>query len=198
MMNNFEDLIGAAKKIRGARVVVVYPNNEETFASIREALELDLARFILVGEEETILRHLPGNGGEVPGVEMVRAPRLTDALRTSIELVRDGRGDILMKGGIDTSTLMKSVLQESAGIRTGRLLTDIFVLEFPQRQGNKFIMITDGGMTLLPDIKNKVELINNAVEVAHALENPKPRVAVLSATELLISSTLFLRSGRRV
>jgi phosphate butyryltransferase len=186
MMNNFEDLIGAAKKIRGARVVVVYPNNEETFASIREALELDLARFILVGEEETILRHLPRNGGEVPGVEMVRAPRLTDALRTSIELVRDGRGDILMKGGIDTSTLMKSVLQESAGIRTGRLLTDIFVLEFPQRQGNKFIMITDGGMTLLPDLKNKVELINNAVEVAHALGNPKPRVAVLSATEFIV------------
>src|ERR1041385_3567397 len=186
MMNNFEDLIGAAKKIRGARVVVVYPNNEATFASIREALELDLARFILVGEEETILRNLPRNGGEGPGVEMVRAPRLTDALRTSIELVRDGRGDILMKGGIDTSTMMKSVLQESAGIRTGRLLTDIFVMEFPSRPGNKFIMITDGGMTLLPDLKNKVELINNAVEVAHALGNPKPRVAVLSATEFIV------------
>ncbi len=83
---------------------------------------------------------------------------------------------------------MKAVLSDEAGIRTGRLLSDIFILEFPQRLDNRFVMITDGGMTLAPDLKNKVELINNAVEVAHALGNPNPKVAVLSATEFVVPS----------
>jgi phosphate butyryltransferase len=83
---------------------------------------------------------------------------------------------------------MKAVLKDGAGIRTGRLLSDIFLLEFPERPENKFIMITDGGMTLAPDLKNKVELIRNAVEVAHALGNENPRVAVLSATEFIVPS----------
>ncbi|HTY39164.1 MAG TPA: phosphate acyltransferase, partial [Bacteroidota bacterium] len=86
----------------------------------------------------------------------------------------------------DTSTMMKGVLHEESGVRTGRLLSDIFILEFPPRTGNRFIMITDGGMTLAPDLKNKVELIINAVEVAHALGNPNPKVAVLSATEFVL------------
>ncbi len=91
-----------------------------------------------------------------------------------------------MKGSIDTGTMMKAVLEEGSGLRTGRLLSDIFVLEYPPREMSKFIMITDGGMTLAPDLKNKVELIRNAVEVAHALGNPMPKVAVLSATEFVV------------
>jgi phosphate butyryltransferase len=83
---------------------------------------------------------------------------------------------------------MKTVLHEESGLRTGRLLSDIFIMEYPVRLENKFVMITDGGMTLAPDLKNKVELINNAVEVAHALGNPSPKVAVLSATEFVVPS----------
>jgi phosphate butyryltransferase len=186
MLKNFEELLAAARKVRGTRIVVIFPNNEETFAAIRQALDLELARFILVGDEEIICKNLSRAGGNPAGFEVVPQPRLLDALKVSIGLVRDGKGDLLMKGGIDTSTMMKAVLEESAGIRTGRLLTDIFVMEFPSRAENKFIMITDGGMTLAPDLKNKVELIRNAVEVAHALGNPVPKVAVLSATEFVV------------
>jgi phosphate butyryltransferase len=81
---------------------------------------------------------------------------------------------------------MSSVLQPESGLRMDRLLTDIFVLEYPQRVQNKLIMITDGGMTLLPDLMNKVELIKNAVQVAHALGNSNPKVAILSATEFVV------------
>jgi phosphate butyryltransferase len=82
--------------------------------------------------------------------------------------------------------MMKEVLKPGAGIRTDRLLSDIFILEYPGRVENKFVMITDGGMTMAPDLRNKVELINNAVDVAHALGNPLPKVAVLSATEFVL------------
>ncbi len=119
-------------------------------------------------------------------IDIVTTPEPRGALKAAIEAAAAGKADILMKGGVDTGTMMKAVLDEKSGLRTGRLLSDIFVLEYPPRTENKFVMITDGGMTLAPDLKNKVELIANAVEVAHALGNSLPKVAVLSATEFVV------------
>ncbi len=186
MINNFDELLERARQIKSKRVVVIYPNNVETFDAVREAAELGIANFILVGDEKIIATHLGEQPAVASAVRIVHQASVQDALRASIALVTDGHGDILMKGGVDTSTMMKAVLRDEAGIRTERLLSDIFVMEFPQRVDNRFVMITDGGMTLAPDLKNKVELINNAVEVAHALGNPNPKVAVLSATEMVL------------
>jgi phosphate butyryltransferase len=188
MIQNFEQLIQQALKVKTKYVVVIYPNNTETFSAIVQAYELHIAEFILVGDAQLIARHLSefGKRGEHFGV--IPAEDIDDALQKSIGLVRNGKGDVLMKGGVDTATMMKAVLKENAGIRSERLLSDIFILEFPQREKNKFVMITDGGMTLAPDLKNKVELVNNAVEVAHALGNATPKVAVLSATEFIVSN----------
>jgi phosphate butyryltransferase len=186
MIQNFEKLLDTATHIHGKRVVVIFPNNQETFSAIRNARELNLAEFILVGDGRLINRELTGDGMSLDGIHIAEQPTMLGALQKSIELVQEGEGDILMKGGIDTATMMKIVLREDAGIRIGKLLSDIFILEYPGRLDNKFIMITDGGMTLQPDLKNKVELINNAVEVAHALGNTRPKVAVLSATEFVL------------
>lgn len=103
----------------------------------------------------------------------------------AVDLVREKRADILLKGVVDTSTLMKAVLDAQHGLRTGRLLSDVFIFEYPERE-NQLIMITDGGVTLTPDLNQKIEIIENAVEVAHALGNECPRVALLSATETVI------------
>jgi phosphate butyryltransferase len=186
MINNFSELLSQALKVKGKRVVVVFPNNTETLQAVYDACERTLARFILIGDEEIITRKIAEMGETRKPFEIVHRPSVREALATAIIYVRDGKCDILMKGGVDTSTMMKAVLHEDSGIRTGRLLSDIFILEFPQRTDNKFVMITDGGMTLAPDLKNKVELINNAVEVAHALGNTNPKVAVLSATEFVV------------
>jgi phosphate butyryltransferase len=184
MITNFEALLEAAKQFAGKRVLVVFPNNEETFGAIRDAHGHGLARFILVGSKALMEKALsPDILGKC---EIHHADDAVAALGKSLELVGAGKADILMKGGIDTSSMMKAVLKEGAGIRTGRLLSDIFLLEFPDRPDNQFIMITDGGMTMAPDLKNKVDLIRNAVEVAHALGNENPRVAVLSATEFIV------------
>jgi len=188
MIQNFEQLLGTARALGRKNVVVAFPNNDETFAAISQALDMELANFLLVGDELIISQKFPHMKNYGRSVETIAESDVGRALLKSIEAIRDGRGDILMKGGVDTATMMKAVLREDAGIRTGKLLSDIFILEYPERIDNKFIMITDGGMTLAPDLKNKVELINNAVEVAHALGNPNPKVAVLSATELVIPS----------
>jgi phosphate butyryltransferase len=187
MVGNFDRLLEAALCIKEKRVVVIYPNNTETFDAVREAAKMKLASFVLVGDENLICGSLGDDLGRLSNsVKLVSQSNVHSALRASIELIRDGHGDILLKGGIDTSTMMKAVLQEDSGIRTGRLLSDVFILEFPRRSDNKFIMITDGGITPAPDLKNKVEIIVNAVEVAHALGNPNPKVAILSATEFVV------------
>jgi phosphate butyryltransferase len=186
VIKNFEELLRQAIDTEKKRVVVIYPNNEETFSAVRKIVELRLAHPVLVGNPTTIAESLSGLNPSEGRFDVVPAMSVTEALRLSIALIRDGRGDILMKGGVDTSTMMREVLREESGIRTGRLLSDIFILEFPPRLDNKFIMITDGGMTLAPDLNNKVELIKNAVEVAHAIGNRIPKVAVLSATEFVL------------
>jgi phosphate butyryltransferase len=186
MAENFEELLKQALRTRKKHIVVVYPNNEETFSAITAAVGMGLGTFTLIGDAKMIDRFLSKEEVRSEDIAVVDAPNVLTALRAAIDLVREGKGDILMKGGIDTSTMMKAVLQEHSGIRTSRLLSDIFILEFPQRLENKFIMITDGGMTMTPDLKNKVELINNAVDVAHALGNANPKVAILSATEFVL------------
>ncbi len=186
MINNFDQLLEHALTVQGKRVVVVFPNNEETFSAIEEACAIGLADFILIGNEEVITKRLEGKETTKSKIKIFHQENSSKALQAAIEMMNDGMGDILMKGGVDTSTMMKAVLQDSAGMKTGRLLSDIFIMEFPQREANKFIMITDGGMSLAPDLKNKMELIKNAVEVAHALGNILPKIAVLSATEFVL------------
>jgi phosphate butyryltransferase len=100
--------------------------------------------------------------------------------------VRQGEADILLKGKTKTAALLKAVLDAEFGLRTGRLLSDVFVCEDPRRTGNKLLMITDGGVTLAPDLNQKVQIIQNAVEVAHALGISTPRVALLSAVETVV------------
>jgi phosphate butyryltransferase len=168
------------------RVVVVNPKNEETFSAIADALRMLKTRFILPGDRHIITQALKEYDIRESSVEVIDASDVNQALTIAVRLAQQGGADILMKGSVDTSTMMKAVLKEESGLRSGRLLSDIFVLEYPQRVDNKFVMITDGGMTLAPDLRNKVELIRNAVDVAHALGNPMPKVAVLSATEFVV------------
>jgi phosphate butyryltransferase len=186
MIRNFDDLLASAASLPDKRIVVIAPGNAETFEAIVQAQKQFNARFLLVGDREVIEHGVSTQHGDTSTVTIYHHPESRDALTYAVELAAEGKADILMKGSVDTSTMMKAVLREGSGLRTGRLLSDIFILEYTPRPDNKFIMITDGGMTLAPDLKNKVELINNAVEVAHALGNKTPKVAILSATELVL------------
>ncbi len=186
MIQTFDQLLAHAAGLPPKRVAVVAPSNTETFESIREAQKILKVSFVVTGDAAAIEAGLVKAGADVKRVVILTSPDTAGALRMSIKAVNDGDADVLMKGGVDTSTLMKAVLADHDGLRTGRLLSDVFVLEYPRREGNKFVMITDGGITPAPDLKNKIELIVNAVQVAHALGNLMPKVAVLSATEFVV------------
>jgi phosphotransacetylase len=186
MIGSFDTLLSCAAAAAPRRVAVVSPANAETFESIRDAASALGVTFLLTGDRVAIEMGLAAAGAGSGGITIVHHADTRGALLAAVTAAAAGEADILMKGGVDTATLMRVVLDEKTGLRTGRLLSDVFILEYPPRGENRFIMITDGGITPAPDLKNKVELIVNAVEVAHALGNARPRVAILSATEFVV------------
>ena len=188
MITSFADLRSAARLQSGSRIIIVAPHGPEILTAAREAQDALGVHCVLVGNSKTI-----GADAAQRSMEIHEAATVPDALHTALSLIRSGQGDVLMKGSVDTSTLMKAVLDEATGLRTGRTLSDVVVFEYGSGTERRLVMVTDGGVVTTPDLKVKRELIINAVEVAHALGNTLPKVAVLSATEFVnpaLASTL--------
>ncbi|HNQ43572.1 MAG TPA: phosphate acyltransferase, partial [Candidatus Cloacimonadota bacterium] len=99
--------------------------------------------------------------------------------RTAVSLVREGKADIILKGKTDTSVLLKAVLDKETGLRNSDVISDVLAYEHPE--GLK--LMSDGGINILPELNEKIAIVKNAVQVAHALGNPNPLVAILSAVE---------------
>jgi phosphate butyryltransferase len=184
-IKSFDELIPFAASVKGKRIAVAYANNEETFIAVALAQKKFNLKFYLTGNKDTIAKGLGDVAADTSSVEILHCPDPKLASQKAVEQVRDGKADVLLKGSIDTATMMKLVLAEENNLRTGRLLSDVFVFEYSERQDNRLVLITDGGLNLAPDINQKIELIKNAVSVAHSLGNPNPKVAILSASEFV-------------
>ena len=185
-IRTFDQLLQTAAGSPPATVLIAQPKGPETFAAVAGAVEKLRCRFILVGDQGTMQAGLVQAGiRQGDAVELRHHPSTSDALAASLELLRAGAAGIFMKGGVDTGTMMRAVFDEKSGLRTGKILSDVAMTEFPGADGVRLLMITDGGLTPAPDLKEKIALVRNAVLVAHALGNPLPRVAILSATELV-------------
>lgn len=180
MIRNFEEFFKYALSIKGKSVVVVQPHNEETLAAVVEAAKVGLAEFHLVGNE-SIIRHTLNLLGSLHHFHFYNEVETEKAIAKSFELIHNKTCEILMKGSVDTSTLMKSVFDPANSLRTGKLFSDVFIFEIHKE--NKLLMITDGGLNLSPNLDEKISIIQNAVKVAHALRNTNPKVALLSASE---------------
>lgn len=181
-MRTFDELLNRARQIPPKRIAVIWPESEETILAIQEALETLPVHFLLAGNPSALHERFRA----VSAMTILPADSISGALTAALQAVRDGNAEILMKGSVDTGIMMKAVIEEGSGLRTGRLMSDVFLCEFPS--AHRFLMITDGGLTIAPTLRDKIDLILNAAEVAHALGNTNPRVAVLSATEKITPS----------
>lgn len=189
MINNFDDLIAQALKRDKITVAVAAAGDEAALIALLEAWKLGLTEAILFGDPEQIAQLWREAAGEekLPFAVHAAVDDL-DAARAAVAAIRRGEAQMLLKGKIKTSELLKVVLDSASGLRSSRLLSDVFVFEDTGREGNQLMMITDGGVTLRPDLRQKIELIENAVAVAHALGNRNPKVALLSAVETVTPS----------
>ena len=147
----------------------------------RSAYERGIAVPILVGDKESIERISESIGFDIDGIEIIDEKDSALAARKATSLVSSGQAQVLMKGLIDTSVLMKQVLDPEIGLRTGSVISHVAVFDVPTY--HKVFIVTDAAMIIAPDLNQKKQLIENAVKLAHAIDIPNPKVAVLAAKE---------------
>lgn len=185
-IRNFDEMLSFASSLSAKPVAVAAAESKETLAAVVEAQKILKAKFILTGNRFVIERELKALGVSFDGIEIRSSETPANAITEAIRAVSNGEAHILMKGDVDTTSLMKAVLARESGLRTGKILSDVFLFEYPTRKENPFIMISDGGLNVQPDVAAKKEIIENAVQVAHALGNSNPKVAILSASEFVL------------
>ncbi len=154
--------------------------------SARRAAEADLAEPVLVGDADAIRAIARDMGWNIAGLRIVAAGDENKAAETAAMLAGGGEVESLMKGHVHTDTLMRAVLNRRAGLRTGRRISHIFHMTVPGR--DRVMYITDGVINVRPGVDDKLDIVRNAVDVAHALGTAEPRVAVLSGAETVNAS----------
>ncbi|HOP82126.1 MAG TPA: bifunctional enoyl-CoA hydratase/phosphate acetyltransferase [Fervidobacterium sp.] len=173
------DLNELVERIRGKKKVVAIAGAEdkEAIKAVSEAQELGVSA-ILFGKKEIIEKNLSEIGVEYP---IVDCRTDEESSKMAVKYVADGKAHIVMKGLVKTSTLLKAVLDKEYGLRTERLLSHITLLEVPGI--NRLIFLTDGGMVIRPTLEQKVQIIENAVDVAKKLGYEMPKVGIIAAVE---------------
>ena len=154
--------------------------------SARRATEAGLIEPCLVGDPDAITAAASGIGWDLTPYRCVSAEDETKAAEAAVALARGNEVAALMKGQVHTDTLMRAVVDRENGLRAGRRMSHIFYMTAPDRQGA--LTITDAAVNVAPDAAVKLDIINNAVDLLHALGTPEPKIAVLSATDTPIAA----------
>lgn len=181
-INSFDELARRVQQMaHKSRVAVVAAAEEHTLASVCNAAEEGLVEPILIGDATEIaaLLHKLGRSPDIGRI--VDAPTLEDCLAVAMHLIRAGEADLLMKGMLETSALMRTVLNKESGLSLGRRLSLVGVYQCPAY--GKLFAISDVGMMTYPDLAGKKDILLGAVGVMQSLGVDTPKVAVLSAVE---------------
>jgi len=181
MLKTFDGILDVSVKKGPKMIAVAVAQDEAVLTSIDNAKAKGIADAILVGDEEEIKQAANNCGVDLKKYQIINVEDKSEACRKAVELVSTGKAQLLMKGLVDTSVLLKAVLDEKIGLRTENVLSHVAVFDVAGYE--RLLYITDAAMNIAPDLEQKRQIINNAVSVAHALGNSKPLVAVLSAIE---------------
>ncbi len=177
----YRNLIDAAHRYPAIRVAVVHPVDSVSLAGAVEAGRAGLIVPVLIGPRAKIEMAADLAGLSLSGIEIVDAPHSHGAAKSAVQLARDGRVQALMKGALHTDELMHEVVSRENGLLTERRVSHVFVLDVPTYA--RALFITDAAINVLPDLDAKRDIVQNAIDLAHALGIPEPRVALISAVE---------------
>ena len=189
--SQYQKLIDATRELDPIRTAVVHPCDTISLIGALEAASQGLIVPILVGPTNKILAAAKDAGRELGDIEIIDVPHSHAAAQKAVELVRQGAADALMKGKLHTDEIMEAVVDRECVIKTERRISHVFALDVPHYP--KPLFITDAAVNIYPDLNDKRDIIQNAIELAHALGIPMPKVAILSAVETVypkIASTI--------
>ncbi|PAE43889.1 phosphate butyryltransferase [Bacillus sp. 7884-1] len=182
-----ESLIYKATQLDGNTVAVAVAEDEEVIEAVIEALNRNLANFILFGDKEKIkmIVNVKNKGQQKSNKKLtiVHADSNEMAAELAVKAVSTKEATVLMKGNIPTSSLLKAVLNKEYGLRTGNILSHVAVFEVPDF--DRFTIVTDAGMNIAPELEQKAQIIKNAAALARAIGIEYPKVAPLAAVEVV-------------
>jgi phosphotransacetylase len=150
-----------------------------------EAAKRGLIAPILVGSRGRIAEAAASAGIELEELQVIDAPHSHAAAAKAVELVREGRAEVLMKGSLHTDELMAAVVAREGGLRTGRRISHVFVMDVPTY--HKVLIVTDGAINIAPTLEDKADICQNAIDLAISLGLTRPKVALLAAVETVTS-----------
>jgi phosphate acetyltransferase len=177
----YQRLLELCRQLPAMVAAVAHPCDETSLKGAVEAAELGLLIPILVGPQKKIEALAKQFSIDVSKYQIVDAQHSHAAAEVAVQLVREGKAEMLMKGSLHTDELMAAVVARDTGLRTERRISHCFVMDVPTLE--QPIIITDAAVNIFPTLEDKVHIIQNAIDLAHALGKPQPKVAILSAME---------------
>lgn len=186
-MATFLELRRRAQELGPMRVAVVVADDEVALMAAADALQLGIARPILIGDGRKIWAKAEALGliDLMDAAELVAA---SDAAPIAVQMARAGNVDIILKGHLRTDELLRAVLDKTAGLRTGRLLSDVMLYEDVLSGERRLVGLSDGGLNVAPTLEQKKQIVQNAIEVMHSIGLARPRIAIMSASEVVTES----------
>lgn len=181
MINKLEDILQQLKGDKKVILSVAAAHDEEVLLAIQSAVEKDIIVPILIGQEKEIRKISEDINFDLTGIKIIQNDTIEECAETAVRLVSSKEADFVMKGLLDTSVILKAVLNKEWGLRTDSLLSHVMVYEVPSY--NKLLVTTDGGMNIAPDYDQKVKILKNAIEATKPLGLDEIKVACLAAKE---------------
>ncbi len=187
----YQNMLDRVKGLEPIPVAVAHPCDKESLKGPVEAFRQGIIEPILVGPEGKIRAVAEEFGIDLSGIRIVNAAHSHDSAALAVSLVRTGDAEALMKGSLHTDELMSEVVSRANGLRTSRRISHVFIMDVPTY--HRPLIITDAAINIAPSLEDKMHIIQNAIDVAHVIGIPEPKVAILSAVETVnpkIQSTL--------
>lgn len=181
MINKLDDMLKKLKGDKRVTLSVAAAHDEEVLLAIKSAVEMEIITPILIGEENKIREISKEINFDLSKFKIINKGTIEECAETAVKLVSLGEADFVMKGLLDTSVILKAVLNKEWGLRTDSLLSHVMVYEVPSY--DKLLVTTDGGMNIEPDYDQKVKILKNAIEATKPLGLKHIKVACLAAKE---------------
>lgn len=181
MINKLENILHKLNGDKKVILSVAAAHDEEVLLAIKSAVENHIIIPILIGKENEIRRISKDINFDLNEIKIIQKDTIEECAETAVKLVSSKEADFVMKGLLDTSVILKAVLNKEWGLRTDSLLSHVMVYEIPSY--DKLLVTTDGGMNIAPDYNQKVKILKNAIEATKPLELREIKVACLAAKE---------------
>lgn len=182
-MKSFADLLEAARRCPPRKIAAAVAEDSEVLEAVKECKQNGIAGAILVGDALKIQRVAREKNIDINDFEVINEPETEAAVRRAVLLVHTGKADIVMKGAVNSTGLLRAVLDKDIGLRTGRTLSHVAFIEAPGY--DRLMILSDAAMNINPTFEQKVDMVKNAVCAARAIKIEKPKVAVISGNELV-------------